>query len=152
MLPVSRHDVIVPPRQRREIPQSSLNELKDSILENSLLHAPVVQAKAGKYILVAGERRLRAIDALAAEGKDFTYNKISFPPLTLPVVLIDEAINDIQRAEIELAENVVRLDLPWQDRVAALAYIHNMRKLDNPNQSIADTVRAIAAERIGELA
>jgi site-specific DNA-methyltransferase (adenine-specific) len=152
VLPVSRHDVIVPPRQRREIPQSSLNELKDSILENSLLHAPVVQAKAGKYILVAGERRLRAIDALAAEGKDFTYNKISFPPLTLPVVLIDEAINDIQRAEIELAENVVRLDLPWQDRVAALAYIHNMRKLDNPNQSIADTVRAIAAERIGELA
>ena len=152
MLPISRHDVVVPPRQRREIPQTSLNELKDSILENSLLHAPVVQEKAGKYILVAGERRLRAIDAIAAEGKTFTYNKTQFPPMTLPVVLLDEALNDIQRAEIELAENVVRLELPWQDRVAALAYIHNMRKLDNPNQSIAETARAVIAERVSELA
>ena len=152
MLPISRHDVVVPPRQRREIPQTSLNELKDSILENSLLHAPVVQEKAGKYILVAGERRLRAIDAIAAEGKTFVYNKTQFPPMTLPVVLLDEALNDIQRAEIELAENVVRLELPWQDRVAALAYIHNMRKLDNPNQSIAETARAVIAERVSELA
>jgi len=152
VLPISRHDVVVPPRQRREIPQTSLNELKDSILENSLLHAPVVQEKAGKYILVAGERRLRAIDAIAAEGKTFTYNKTQFPPMTLPVVLLDEALNDIQRAEIELAENVVRLELPWQDRVAALAYIHNMRKLDNPNQSIAETARAVIAERVSELA
>jgi len=152
VLPISRHDVVVPPRQRREIPQTSLNELKDSILENSLLHAPVVQEKAGKYILVAGERRLRAIDAIAAEGKTFVYNKTQFPPMTLPVVLLDEALNDIQRAEIELAENVVRLELPWQDRVAALAYIHNMRKLDNPNQSIAETARAVIAERVSELA
>jgi site-specific DNA-methyltransferase (adenine-specific) len=149
---ISRHLMIVPPRQRREIPKASLDELRDSIIENSLLHAPVVQEKNGNYILVAGERRLRAIDAIAEMGKTFTYNKEEFPPYTLPVVLLDEAINDIRRAEIELAENVIRLELPWQDRVAALAYIHNMRKLDSPNQSIADTVRAVIAERVGELA
>jgi site-specific DNA-methyltransferase (adenine-specific) len=152
MLPINRHDVIVPPRQRREIPQTSLNELKDSILDNSLLHAPVVQATAnGKYILVAGERRLRALDAISKEGKTFTYNKVEFQPLTLPVVLLDEALNDIKRAEVELAENVDRLELPWQDRVAALAYIHNMRKLDNPNQSISETARLVIAERVAEL-
>src|SRR5215471_8733670 len=100
---ISRHLLIVPPRQRREIPKASLDELRDSIIENSLLHAPVVQQTAnGQYILVAGERRLRAIDAIADQGLSFTYNKEVFPPLTLPVVLLDEALNDIQRAEIEL--------------------------------------------------
>jgi site-specific DNA-methyltransferase (adenine-specific) len=128
-----------------------LEELKDSILENSLLHAPVVQACNGKYILVAGERRLRAIDLISDSGKTFTHHKISFPPGTMPVTLLDEALNDIQRQEIELAENVDRLELPWQDRVAALAYIHNMRKSTNPSQSISDTAREVIAERVAEL-
>jgi site-specific DNA-methyltransferase (adenine-specific) len=143
---------VIPPRQRREIPKASLDELKESILDNTLLHPPVVQwTEAGKYILVAGERRLRAIDAIAAAGRTFTHHKTDFPPYTLPVVLLDEAINDIKRAEIELAENVDRLELPWQDRTAAIAYIHNMRKAANPNQSISDTARAIIAERVAEL-
>ena len=143
--------MIIPPRQRREIPKPSLDELKESILDNTLLHAPVVQHVNGKYILVAGERRLRAIDLIAEAGLSFTYNMVAFPPYTLPVTLLDEALNDIQRQEVELAENVVRLDLPWQDRVAALAYIHNMRKLENPNQTISDTARAVIAERVAEL-
>jgi DNA modification methylase len=152
MLPINRLDVIVPPRQRREIPKASLDELKESILANSLLHAPVVQPSPnGKYILVAGERRLRAIDLIHSESKTFIHHKMPFPPGTMPVVFIDEAINDIQRQEIELAENVDRLELPWQDRVAALAYIHNMRKSVNPNQTIADTARAVIAERVSEL-
>lgn len=143
--------MVVPPRQRREIPKSSLDELRASILENSLLHAPVVQEVNGKYILVAGERRLRAIDLIAEAGQTFTHHKIDFPPYTMPVTLLDEAINDIKRQEIELAENVDRLELPWQDRVAALAYIHNMRKANNPNQTISDTARAVIAERVAEL-
>jgi site-specific DNA-methyltransferase (adenine-specific) len=111
-----------------------------------------MQATAnGKYILVAGERRLRALDEIAKQGKSFTYNKVEFAPFTLPIVLLDEALNDIKRAEVELAENVDRLELPWQDRVAALAYIHNMRKVDNPNQSISDTARLVIAERVAEL-
>lgn len=129
-----------------------MDELKDSILENSLLHPLVVQEQEnGKYILVAGERRLRAIDLIAAAGLTFTHHKHPFPPGTLPVTLLDEVLNDIKRQEIELAENVDRLELPWQDRVAALAYIHNMRKVDNPNQTISDTARAVIAERVAEL-
>ena len=151
MLPIDRNQLIIPPRQRREIPKASLEELKESILANSLLHAPVVQQTAAGFILVAGERRLRAIDLIALQGKTFTYNKANFPPGTLPVVLLDEALNDIQRQEVELAENVDRLDLPWQDRIAALAYIHNMRKASNPNQTIAETARAVIAERVAEL-
>lgn len=121
-------------------------------MENTLLHPLVVQRTEGdKYILVAGERRLRAIDLLAAAGKTFIHHKTDFPPYTVPVTLLDEIINDIKRQEIELAENVDRLELPWQDRVAALAYIHNMRKATNPSQTISDTARAVIAERVAEL-
>jgi site-specific DNA-methyltransferase (adenine-specific) len=152
MLSINRFDIVIPPRQRREIPRASLEELRDSILENSLLHPLVVQRQDnGKYILVAGERRLRAIDLIANEGKTFIHHKVPFPPTTVPVTLLDEVLNDIKRQEIELAENVDRVELPWQDRVAALAYIHNMRKQTNANQTIAETARAIIAERVAEL-
>src|SRR3974390_1735136 len=106
MLPISRHDLVIPPRQRREIPRASLEELKASILEHSLLHPLVVQRTPGdKYILVAGERRLRALDLISGEGKTFTHNKHPFLPYTVPVTLLDEVLNDIKRQEIELAEN-----------------------------------------------
>jgi site-specific DNA-methyltransferase (adenine-specific) len=144
-------------RQRREIPRASLLELKDSILANSLLHAPVAQrindAITGtEYILVAGERRVRALDLIAEEGMGYKYGQDLVPPHFIPVVLLDEALNDIQRQEVELAENVDRLELPWQDRIAALAFIHNSRRALNPNQTIVETVRAIMAEEPRELA
>jgi site-specific DNA-methyltransferase (adenine-specific) len=104
------------------------------------------------FVLVAGERRCRAIDLIAEAGLPFIYNQNSVLPGMIPIVLLSEALNDIQKAEIELAENVVRLDLPWQDRIAALACIHNMRKVENPNQTVADTARAVIAENARELA
>ena len=149
---IPRSTLSIPPRQRKEIPRATLLELKESIRDNTLLHAPVVQQSGpDTYILVAGERRTRAIDLLAEEGLPFIYNQNSVLPGYIPVVLLDEALNDIQKAEIELAENVVRLDLPWQDRIAALAYIHNLRKTENPNQTIAETARAVIAENVREL-
>ena len=81
----------------------------------------------------------------------FIFDKALIPPNHIPVVLLSEALNDIQKAEIELAENVVRLKLPWQDRIAALAYIHNIKRVENPNQTIMDTARAIIAKGAREL-
>jgi site-specific DNA-methyltransferase (adenine-specific) len=153
MLIIPRTNLAISKRQRQEIPKATLVELKDSILESCLLHAPVAQATAhNQFILVAGERRVRAIDLIAEEKKNFIFDKQEILPGFIPVVLLDEAINDIQRQEIELAENVVRVELPWQDRIAALAYIHNLRKEENPKQTIADTARAIMAEGPRELA
>jgi site-specific DNA-methyltransferase (adenine-specific) len=149
---IKRTQLAIPTRQRREITKAGVEDLKQSILVNTLLHAPVVQPqKEGTYILVAGERRTRAIDAIAARGLTFIYNRTMIPPGDLPVVFLDEACNDIQRQEVELAENVDRVELPWQDRVAALAYIHNMRKTTNPEQTIVDTARAIITENTTEL-
>ena len=148
---IKRSDLIVPPRQRREITKAGVEELVRSIITNTLLHAPVVQPKEGKYILVAGERRTRAIDELSARSISLIHNDTTIPPDHMPVVFLSEACNDIQRQEAELAENVDRIELPWQDRVAALAYIHNMRKAKDPAASVSETARAIIAERPTEL-
>jgi len=149
---IRRDHLTIPPRQRREIPRASLEELKRSISTHTLLHAPVVQpTQEGGYILVAGERRTRAIDELAAAGITIIYDKTLVAPGQLPVVLLDEALSVIGRQEAELAENVDRLELPWQDRVAALAFIHQTKAAANPNQTIRDTARAIAAEGGREL-
>jgi DNA modification methylase/ParB-like chromosome segregation protein Spo0J len=153
MLIIPRKSLAISARQRKEIPRASLLELRDSILETCLYHAPVAQQTApDRFELVAGERRVRAIDLIAEEKKHFYFDKNLILPGNLPVVLLDEAINDIQKAEIELAENVVRLDLPWQDRIAALAYIHSIRKQQNPAQTLVETARAIIAEGTRELA
>jgi site-specific DNA-methyltransferase (adenine-specific) len=148
MLVINRSELRIKTRQRKEIPRSSLEELRISILENTLLHAPVVQKQPdGVYDLVAGERRTRAIDLIAASNVTFVYNKVEILPGKFPVVLLDEAISDIKRQEIELAENIDRLDVPWQDRVQAIAYIHEQRRIDKPTQSIVETARELAEER-----
>jgi site-specific DNA-methyltransferase (adenine-specific) len=153
MLIVPRKCLTINARQRKEITRSRLLELKDSILENSLLHAPVAQQTGpDTYDLVAGERRVRAIDLIAEDGKAFIFDRSAIRPGQIPLMLLSEAINAIKLQEIELAENVDRDDLPWQDRIAALAYIHNMRRKENPDQTIADTARAIIAENTRELA
>lgn len=134
-------------RQRKDISNASLQELKASILTHGvLLHAPVVQRTGDRYLLVAGERRTRAIDLIAKEGTTFLYDKVSISPGQIPVVELSEALSEINRGEIELAENTDRVELPWQDRIAALAYLHQLRKSANPAQTAIDTAREIVAE------
>src|SRR6516225_8767288 len=93
---IKRSDLVIPPRQRKEILRSAVEELKQSILRNSLLHAPVVQPKDEGFILVAGERRTRAIDLLATENTPFIYNNTTVAPGFLPVVFLNEAISVVQ--------------------------------------------------------
>jgi len=148
---IRRDQLTVPPRQRREIPRATLEELKRSITIHTLLHAPVVQPTPSGYILVAGERRTRAMDELAASGITIIHNKTMISPGQLPVVFLDEALSVVGRQEAELAENVDRLELPWQDRVAALAFIHQSKQTANAAHTVRDTARELIAEGTREL-
>lgn len=133
-------------RQRSQIAPGPLAELKSSIVNFGLLHAPVVQNTGNRYVLVAGGRRTAAIDALAVEGTSFHYDNVVFAPGEFPIVEISEAFTAIERSSVELAENIDRVELPWQDRVQALAYIHELRVAQNPSQTIIETAREIVAE------
>ncbi len=59
LIPISK--ILANPQQpRTTFDRQSLQELADSILENGLLHPILVEDHGGHYILIDGERRLRA--------------------------------------------------------------------------------------------
>jgi len=141
---IDRSKLQIADRQRTDIDTAKLNDLRDSILARTLLHAPVVRSLPdGSYALVAGERRVRAIDAIWASGQNLHHDGHSFLPGELPVVQADLAnVSEWMSAEFE--ENIVRADLPWPDRVRAIASIHDQQLKENPSATIADTAKILA--------
>ena len=86
------------PRQpRRKILPEELEELTASVREHGVLQPLIVTAgrTAGKYILIAGERRLKAARLAGLER--------------VPVIL--RQATDQQRLELAIIENVQRADL-----------------------------------------
>ncbi|MDQ5952447.1 MAG: ParB family transcriptional regulator, chromosome partitioning protein [Patescibacteria group bacterium] len=75
----------------------ALSDLKASILEHGILQPLVViESGKGKYELIAGERRLRAVRALGLES--------------IPVIVRPHA-DEQQKLELALIENIQRQDL-----------------------------------------
>lgn len=142
---VQYSDITIPEkRQRAKIESSGLQELKESILARGLMHPLVVQFQNGVPTLIAGERRYIAIGMIADDETFFQCDSKTIVPGECPITTLDEALTplDIQYAELE--ENVVRAELPWQDRIQALAFIHEMQLARNPEQSLAQTARDLA--------
>ncbi len=102
---VSLKKIVVNPRQpRRYFEESALDDLKASISTHGLLQPLVVTQAGDHYELIAGERRLRACQALGLEK--------------VPVILREAT--DQQKLELALIENIQREDLnPVEE---ALAY------------------------------
>lgn len=104
-IPIER---IVPnPRQpRRRFEEQSLRELADSIRQHGMLQPLSVQRSAGGgYVLVAGERRLRA-----AGMAGLTH---------VPCVLVRVSARD--SALLALIENLQRCDLHYMEEAAAIS-------------------------------
>ncbi len=86
-----------PFQPRKHFDEQALKELSQSISENGLLQPIVVIEKEEGYLLIAGERRLRA-HKLA---------KLS----TIKAIIADAGIDDIKLRELALLENIQREDL-----------------------------------------
>src|SRR5215831_16801918 len=143
--------VIPPSRQRRAFDSRAIRELADDILANGNLQRPGVWLETGeaeaKPVLVWGERRFRAITLLASEGKAYTLaDRTPVPVGFIEVDEFDSHADELKRKEAEFSENTVRVELPWPDRVRALAEIHELKKAKNPLQTITDTAREISAK------
>jgi ParB-like chromosome segregation protein Spo0J len=135
-----------PGRQRREFKLEAINELGTSITNIGLLQAPVVRLENGKPILVAGERRVRAMSDLHDLGVIFNYGDQEVPHGMIPYVTLG-SLDPLQAWEAELEENIRRVDLTWQERAAATAELLELRRAQAEEAGTAlPTIASIAEE------
>lgn len=115
-------------RQRREL--TGIEELASSIRDHGLINPIVVDRN---HILIAGERRYTAC--------------LSIGLTEVPVHYIED-LPPLERKIIELEENIRRTDLTWQDRVNAVAELHELMKDKNGGDwSVEDTARMLNTTR-----
>lgn len=96
--------VVLPERQRKEF--GDLAGLAESIRQHGLLQPLTILPDGERNILIAGERRFRAIQSLS----------------WTEVPVNERAdLSDADREVLELEENIRRLDLTWPERIAAIS-------------------------------
>lgn len=148
MILVPATDIQLPTnRQRREFDPQKLMELQESIEQLGLMH-PIVTRIDGKgnHVLVAGERRLRAIKELWELGSSFHFNNQLVPLGSVPVATLGE-LGPIEAMDAELSENIKRADLTWQEKCEALATLHKLREALNPAHTVADLAEEVTGRR-----
>jgi len=137
---------VEPSRFRKTIEEEPLQELMESILEHGLLHPLVVRSTPEGLKLVSGERRLRALDRLYSQGKTVRFGDVEVPPGCVPVLVVDRP--ELQARALELEENLRRVDLPWQEKVAAIAAIHEMKRAEREDWTMKDTAELLAEKGV----
>ncbi|EFW39132.1 ParB N-terminal domain-containing protein [Treponema phagedenis] len=118
---VAINDIKVKKRVRREV--DNIEKLAESMKQYGLLN-PIILT--GEFVLIAGERRLRAAKLLGWQ--------------TIEATIIDIE-NKIHALEIEIEENVQRQDFNDEDLSDAFA---QLEKLKNPNVFVRiwETIRS----------
>jgi ParB/RepB/Spo0J family partition protein len=134
---MSNHDVLISPKDiiiNRETRQRQENikdveDLVQSIAKVGIINPIVVRTTDEGYVLIAGERRLRASLQLG-----LTY---------VPVRFLDHLTAE-ESEVIELEENVKRKELTWRDQVKSVGRIHALYKAKDTNWRIEQTSEAIS--------
>lgn len=125
-----------PYQPRTKFSEISLEDLKESIAERGVLQPVIVRKKAGRYELVAGERRLRAAKLAKLE--------------TIPVMI--KQVSDSEALEIALVENLQREDLNPIDEARGYSELikrFNLtqeelaRKISKDRSTIANVLRLL---------
>lgn len=143
-------DILIPEdRQRQEFVPEGIITLASSISQSSLLHPPVFRTDSkGQKILVAGERRIRAMEYLWNFGESVKCAGQSFPEWHIPYIDLGD-LDPIDAEEAELDENLHRANLTWQELASAQARLLRLRTAQaerdgKPAPEIADVVAEVA--------
>lgn len=121
-------------RIRQEFDRVALQELQDSIKDKGQLQAGICRrGEEGAIVLVAGERRLRACSALG---------------IPYEFVLTEER-DPLRIRQIELEENIKRMDLTWQEKVDAVDDFHSLQQEINAPEG---ETRAIGGHTVADTA
>lgn len=103
------NEIRVLPQPRREF--RNIDELADDIRSHGLIQPPTITKDKR---LLYGERRYRACKLLDLQ--------------TIPVLVCEETLSDDEILERQIAENVARDDLSWQERALALLDLWRIKK------------------------
>ena len=134
-VPIER--IIPNPRQpRRRFEEEPLRELAESIRQHGVLQPLSVQKTPSGYVLVAGERRLRAAGLAGLK--------------TVPCILVQATGQE--SALLALVENLHRCDLHYLDEAAAIARLISTyamsqeeaaRRLGRSQSAVANKLRLL---------
>lgn len=131
IFPLSTAQIQIPKgRQRKEFKPEEIVSLASSIESARLIHPITVRwsEEDKSYYLVAGERRLKAIEWLWALGQKLVFAQETFEEGFVPCV--DQGtLTPLEAYEMELAENIERVDLNWQDKAQATSQFLELKRL-----------------------
>lgn len=143
---IERNKIVIDAnRQRKEFEPQALAELASGIRSKGLMHAVVLRERDGAMVLVAGERRLRAIEEVRMLGGDIRFNGEIVPGDQIPYVTLGQ-LSPLEAEEAELDENLQRKDLTWQERSNALSRLHSLRSKQAQAEGRVHTVADTATE------
>lgn len=133
---IRRSEIFIPlNRFRNAFPASSQQYLTNSILYVGLLHPIVVSMRKSNllapnstldYQLIAGERRLISIAAIAALNQVFYCDGLPVAPGEVPVTIVTN-LDEMKLLQAELAENSYCLPLrvdEWKAAYEVLKELH----------------------------
>lgn len=116
-------------RQRQEFEGEAIAKLQDSIERVGLLHPIIIRVGEDKEPrLVAGERRLRALQNLWFIGGTLRLGEETIPEGMVPCVDLGD-LDELAREEAEYDENTKREDLTWQESADATARLDRIKTL-----------------------
>lgn len=114
-------------RQRREFKAEEVVKLANSISTLGLIHPVVIRLdEDNDYVLVAGERRIKAMLYVWNFGQKVKCGTEEFPEGKIPCIFQGE-MDPIDAYEMELEENTRRADLTWQERAQATSRLFELR-------------------------
>jgi DNA modification methylase/ParB-like chromosome segregation protein Spo0J len=127
----------------RELDPAHRDELASDILRNGLLQPIILGDSPDSPPLVDGLHRLRAIEALHASGEIIFYDGEPLFVGQVPFIRFGD-LSPARLLEAEIAANLFRRDLTWQERTDALARLHRAQLELDPNATVSSTAAKLA--------
>lgn len=145
---IALDNILIGERQRQDLGRGELKELEESIRDLGLIHSIVVQRLKpevdGKhYKLVAGERRLTAVSALASQFIAIKYLETDIDLGYIAANVVPADWTEAMLQEIELHENIMRKQISWQEKTKALSVIMEMKREENPSVTVKEVAQQL---------
>lgn len=136
--------------QQKPATEECIEQIALNILAEGLHYPPVVkQLPDGRYTLIVGERRVRAVCFLAERQLSFSCFGETIPPGLIPAIaLSDILLGSADVSTFDRSSSAATLN--WSQQTAAIAELHSFRFREAINAGRHHTEKATAAEIMGE--